>query len=259
METRRAFTLIELLVVIAIIAILAAILFPVFARAKEKAAQTASLSNIKQLGTGLLMYVNDADSCYLLETNEAPINGGASHLKSYDMQILPYLKNVAIFKSPADSVSRYKEDVWDGTYNKGLPRSYTISNQLVTQASVNKGGGNDSNTGILGVNESAVDRPAETIGLSEIWPVNSDGQCDNVVGAGAGATLLGCDAWKLAGRDSNDRSQDFAPCADSFAPPSQPTRGYFGRGGYAYLDGHANYLAYGQVRVNDWAFYKLTK
>jgi hypothetical protein len=176
------------------------------------------------------------------------------------MQILPYLKNVAIFKSPSDSVPRYDNDVWDGTYaHKKLVRSYSISNQLVTLASTAKGIGNDPNTGVLGVNESSIERASETIGLSEVWPINPDGQCDNVVSVFAGATLLGCDAWKLAGRDPNDRSQDFAPCASSFMPPNIPTRGYFGRGGYAFTDGHAAYLSYGQVKNNDWALYKLGK
>jgi len=61
---RKGFTLIELLVVIAIIAILAAILFPVFARAREKARQTSCLSNVKELGLGLMMYVQDYDECF---------------------------------------------------------------------------------------------------------------------------------------------------------------------------------------------------
>ena len=86
-----------------------------------------------------------------------------------------------------------------------------------------------------------------------------DGTCDNVVGAFTGATLLGCDTWKLAGRDPNDPSQVFTPCASAFAPPEMPTKGYFGLGGYAFADGHAKYLGYGQVRVNDWALYKLAK
>src|SRR5579871_1607603 len=60
-QRRRAFTLIELLVVIAIIAILAAILFPVFARARAAARTAAGISNLKQLGTGTMMYVQDYD------------------------------------------------------------------------------------------------------------------------------------------------------------------------------------------------------
>jgi prepilin-type N-terminal cleavage/methylation domain-containing protein len=64
MRQRGGFTLIELLVVIAIIAILAAILFPVFAQAREKARQTTCVSNLKQIGTAFMMYVQDYDETY---------------------------------------------------------------------------------------------------------------------------------------------------------------------------------------------------
>ena len=64
MKHTRAFTLIELLVVIAIIAILAAILFPVFARAREKARATSCLSNVKQIATGIMIYIQDYDETY---------------------------------------------------------------------------------------------------------------------------------------------------------------------------------------------------
>ena len=67
MRKRAGFTLIELLVVIAIIAILAAILFPVFAQAREKARMTACLSNMKQIGTSLMMYVQDYDETYTVD------------------------------------------------------------------------------------------------------------------------------------------------------------------------------------------------
>jgi prepilin-type N-terminal cleavage/methylation domain-containing protein len=66
MRLRHAFTLIELLVVIAIIAILAAILFPVFAQAKEAAKKAASISDVKQTGTGMIMYTNDYDDLFPL-------------------------------------------------------------------------------------------------------------------------------------------------------------------------------------------------
>jgi prepilin-type N-terminal cleavage/methylation domain-containing protein len=75
MNSRKAFTLIELLVVIAIIAILAAILFPVFAQAKEAAKKTAALSNVKQIGTGFVIYATDYDDQFPFSMGRMPTTG----------------------------------------------------------------------------------------------------------------------------------------------------------------------------------------
>lgn len=90
----RGFTLIELLVVIAIIAILAAILFPVFARAREKARQASCASNEKQIGLGLLMYAQDYDERFM-NVRQGP--GGWNAL------IQPYVKNWQVFVCPSFS------------------------------------------------------------------------------------------------------------------------------------------------------------
>ncbi len=93
---REAFTLIELLVVIAIIAILAAILFPVFAQAREKARQTACLSNSKQIGLGVMQYFTDYDETYPI------IYILPNPRKWWGEQIHPYVKNRDVFRCPSD-------------------------------------------------------------------------------------------------------------------------------------------------------------
>lgn len=90
---RKGFTLIELLVVIAIIAILAAILFPVFGRAREKARQTSCLSNTKQIGLAAAMYAQDWDECL-------PTGDRSANVWWYEI-IAPYTKNKQIFTCPS--------------------------------------------------------------------------------------------------------------------------------------------------------------
>jgi prepilin-type N-terminal cleavage/methylation domain-containing protein len=101
---RKASTLIELLVVIAIIAILAAILFPVFTKAKDAAKKTTSISNLKQIGLSTLMYAGDFDDVYpmsaYIKAPEAP-DPRPVVFSIYDA-VQPYMKNVQLFVSPAD-------------------------------------------------------------------------------------------------------------------------------------------------------------
>lgn len=107
---RRGFTLIELLVVIAIIAILAAILFPVFARAQDKAKQAACASNEKQLGLAILMYVQDYDESMPF----CPINGDPS--TSVPGQILPYVRNQKLFECESAKATQYDYFPWKVAY-----------------------------------------------------------------------------------------------------------------------------------------------
>jgi len=98
----RAFTLIELLVVIAIIAILASILFPVFALARARARQTSCLSNEKQIGLGLLMYVQDYDETFPPNRLPDTYNPGGPEGKTWRAAVQPYIKNTQLFFCPDD-------------------------------------------------------------------------------------------------------------------------------------------------------------
>src|SRR5687768_16656834 len=97
-QRRLGFTLIELLVVIAIIAILAAILFPVFAQAREKARQTSCLSNMKQLGLAFLSYTQDYDEM-AIRTFYGP--SPSNTRCSWPVFTQPYIKNYDIFRCPS--------------------------------------------------------------------------------------------------------------------------------------------------------------
>ncbi len=97
MRTRNGFTLIELLVVIAIIAILAAILFPVFAQAREKSRQTVCLSNMRQMGLAVQMYLQDYDERFPLDSHTG---SGASWTWLFTLE--PYTKTKLLYRCPSD-------------------------------------------------------------------------------------------------------------------------------------------------------------
>ncbi len=113
LRRKDGFTLIELLVVIAIIAILAAILFPVFAKAREKARQSSCNSNVKQLGIAMLQYVQDYDEKfppnYMGKWDDPGLDpigldtGDGLNYHWWDCRITPYLKSVQIWRCPSTS------------------------------------------------------------------------------------------------------------------------------------------------------------
>ena len=174
MRTRKqGFTLIELLVVIAIIAILAAILFPVFARAREKARQSACLSNCKQLGLAVMQYVQDYDGCYPDSSSVGLLysNGyqGAAHITEYGIRIWadatqaapygmartlgPYIKNQQMFICPSDP----KVDRWIPGNIRG---SYYMRHAIDGYAFSVR----------MPVAESVIKRPAQlAMSLEEAW------------------------------------------------------------------------------------------
>ena len=128
-QTKKAFTLIELLVVIAIIAILAAILFPVFAQAREKARTVSCLSNFKQLGTAFTMYLQDYDEIVLPRYNACPSTGpGATPdvPALWTNTIQPYIKNKQVFVCPSSSQSKFG-DTWNTRSTVSTGYNQTIS------------------------------------------------------------------------------------------------------------------------------------
>ena len=129
-KPKKGFTLIELLVVIAIIAILAAILFPVFARARENARRASCLSNTKQLGLGVLQYTQDYDeklpSSYDLSGDEGRNWWGA--------MIQPYVKSTQLFYCPSDSTHAIANADGFSRYNVSYGYNYNFLNAVATPA-----------------------------------------------------------------------------------------------------------------------------
>ena len=269
-KRRNAFTLIELLVVIAIIAILAAILFPVFAKAKEAAKKTACLSNVRQIGTAFALYSSDYDERFPpLLLQQAPINGGsfAWPRVPYCLQIGPYCNNWQIFGCPSDPTNGLPAasiPFWDGSFRpKAIKRSYGYVGTIFTV----QAGGRDANTGMstgpydpvqsVGRSTSDMEDTASTISLVENWLIASN---DSFVGTPYGSAFIECDTYELPGRNIPIQAPDdqLPPGCGAYLN-QKPGTGHNKGGNYGFADGHAKWMLWRQVRRNDFWFFKIQK
>jgi prepilin-type N-terminal cleavage/methylation domain-containing protein/prepilin-type processing-associated H-X9-DG protein len=166
-ESAKGFTLIELLVVIAIIAILAAILFPVFAQAREKARAISCLSNQKQIGTSLLMYVQDYDEQFPSGSKLSYPNGPTNLNQllagvGWAGQIYPYTKSAQILKCPDDSTSGVNATA---TSEALYAVSYVYNRNIA-----------------LNPADASLNAPATTVGIAEIKGDQADATANDEIG-----------------------------------------------------------------------------
>jgi prepilin-type N-terminal cleavage/methylation domain-containing protein len=256
---RRTFTLIELLVVIAIIAILAAILFPVFAQARAKARQTACLSNMRQIGTAVMMYVQDYDEFY--PPSQLPPSG---NVVSWPTMIFPYVKNEGIFVCPDGEKSvksvtltingvsttgnycgvttantRFSPPAHGDGSTQGLGlvnRLSYVRNLIPTGSWATAGftGGNKNGfvtTGTtLSVSEAEVAQPASTIHIMDAWTTN----CDQ------GNSIRGIQQEIRTDRFNNITA-------------SKVSNRHFGGFVCLFGDGHAGYKKWGSSKAAEWS------
>lgn len=161
----RGFTLIELLVVIAIIAILAAILFPVFAQAKEAAKNTACLSQSRQIGMSVKLYLGDHDDTMPIfyAYNSVPPAGADGH-KGIEVLLLPYMKNKQIFKSPLDQGGPYTAVDVPGaqTYWQAYGSSHRFTKCLFSVVAGESTGNNQPYDYTQMVTETQIEFPSES-------------------------------------------------------------------------------------------------
>lgn len=244
---KRGFTLIELLVVIAIIAILAAILFPVFAAAREKARQTACLSNLKQVGQAVMMYAQDYDEVYV--NTERGGDAGDAYERYWGDMLQPYTKNWQMLVCPSVGAPlQFKTGLT--TYSQQWSYPYGINDITDNTDACTPSGDNGpdnpacNHIGVAGRNMAAVTSSASTILIADNAPATSD-TGDVSVGTAPGVDLAALAHsrheinWQLGHRNNaylqvDGQSQDGYP---------RHSEGFV----YVLADGHSKWRKRGRL------------
>ncbi len=254
---KRAFTLIELLVVIAIIAILAAILFPVFAQAKSAAKKTMAISNFKQAGTAVAMYTGDYDGGHML-SNSGSIGGPGWGFGPPDtvpaQQMLPYVKNGQIPIDPMDPLQgeenrikeHSKEMGWAAPYSperrayaSGVRSNIGYNYQFFSPWRVVRQASGPSYVGSASTTETQVGNPANTL----MWGTSIWDRYPNGGGPkGGGNWVIETPCWK----DANGAW--LQPMAMYASGTGDGTLRYYGSG---WSNNANDWLVYGGL----WPFY----
>lgn len=240
-RNQKAFTLIELLVVIAIIAILAAILFPVFAQAREKARQTNCVSNARQVGLALAMYAQDNEGYPMMSSLSSQVP--RTRWPDY---IYPYVKNEGIFtclSMPKDLKAKQFAHNASATYG-----GYGYNFQYLGNSRFQSGNGNIP----FGASDAQIDRPAETVAIADTNGVRRD---NGTVGAGEYTIDPPLPSWRGSGNGSGPGDGYYGKGAEcgSGGPAgcrSTPAERHSQMVTVVYCDGHSKPIKL--VRLDDY-------